>query len=198
MSAHPLTTFVYETFGQQFGALLLAGYGEESPAGSKVFHYSDTEAVGQVEWAVELIADRLPYRDEPLVLAALLKLLLTRPTISEVLDFEADELMAELQWGTDAEAYKRLHQVIRKYVSLVYDKQEQARAGGLKRTNAPWGCYHLLLAHLRETVRDEAAHTVKRYSRVSFDYDFARGLKRGRVYFAGIDFGTLHLAGDRG
>lgn len=44
MSTHPLTTFVYETFGQQFGDLLLAGYGEEPGGGRKKLHLSETEA----------------------------------------------------------------------------------------------------------------------------------------------------------
>jgi hypothetical protein len=77
MSAHPLTTFVSETFGQQFGDLLLAGYGAEP--GGKCGRLYLAERDGRVEagWVIELVAHRHPFGDEPLVLAALLKLLLS-------------------------------------------------------------------------------------------------------------------------
>src|ERR1041384_78102 len=98
MSVHPLTTFVYETFGQQFGDLLLARYGAEPSSKNRKLYLTEAAAGREVGWTIEMIARRLPRRDEPLVLAALLKLLLSRPSLSEYLEFEMDELLAELQW----------------------------------------------------------------------------------------------------
>lgn len=105
MSAHPLTTFVSETFGQQFGDLLLAGYGTEP--GGKCGRLYLTEQDGGVEarWVIELVTRRPPYGDEPLVLAALLKLLLRRPSTSHYLEFELGQLLAELQWRDDVSTH---------------------------------------------------------------------------------------------
>src|SRR5215204_1818038 len=98
MGAHPLITYVYETFGQQFGGLLLAGYGEE-PGGAPGRIYVIEQAVGEeTNWVIKLVTNRLPRGKEPLVLAALLTLLLRRPNISHRLEFKLDELLATLQW----------------------------------------------------------------------------------------------------
>jgi len=56
MSAHPLTTFVFETFGRQFGALLLAGYGVE-PGGKRGRLYLTVQDGGmEAGRVIELVA----------------------------------------------------------------------------------------------------------------------------------------------
>src|SRR5438270_13209111 len=102
MSAHPLTTFVYETFGQQFGDLLLAGYGAKPGGGRRILYLTELEDRVGADWVVELVAPRPPCDEEPLVLAALLKLLLSRPSVSQHLEFEMGELLAELRWRDDS------------------------------------------------------------------------------------------------
>src|SRR5205085_10130514 len=85
MSAHPLTRFVYETFGQQFGDLILAGYGAEPGGGQKKLSLTEADEGTETHWVIEVVASRHPSGDEPLVLAALLKLLLSRRVISQPL-----------------------------------------------------------------------------------------------------------------
>jgi hypothetical protein len=60
MSAHPLTTFVYETFGQGFGDLLLAGYGAQPAGGRRKLYLTESEAGVETDWVIELVAKRPP------------------------------------------------------------------------------------------------------------------------------------------
>lgn len=193
MSAHPLTTFVTETFGRQFGDLLLAGYGAE-PDGKRWKLYL-TEQDGGVEarWVIELVARRPPYGDEPLVLAALLKLLLNQPSISHHLEFELSELLAELRWREDADTRRKVETAITSYVRLLYDKQVDARAERRTLAVEGGGYYHLLTAYVRRTKPDSTGGSlVGTLSGVDFDTGFIEGLRQGRVYFAGINFGVLN------
>src|ERR1051325_9284137 len=116
MSAHPLTTYVYETFGRQFGDLLLIGYGAEPGRARRKLDLTDSADGVEADWVINLVASRLPCREEPLVLAALLKLLLGRPSISQYLKFEPGELLTTLQWRDDASARRRVETAIGCYV----------------------------------------------------------------------------------
>src|ERR1700754_2882835 len=98
MSAHSLSIFIYETFGQQFGDLILAGHGAEPGGRHRRLHLIELDGGVETHWTIELVARRPPCRDEPLVIAALLKLLLSRSNISCQLEFELGELLVELQW----------------------------------------------------------------------------------------------------
>lgn len=193
MSAHPLTTFVSETFGQQFGDLLLAGYGAEP--GGKCGRLYLTEQNGGVEarWVIELVARRPPYGDEPLVLTALLKLLLSRPSISHHLEFELKELLAELRWPEDADTCRKMETVITSYVRLLYDKQVDTRAERRTLAVEGGGYYHLLTGYVRGTKSSSTGgSSAQTLSSVDFDASFIEGLRRGRVCFAGINFDTLN------
>ncbi len=192
MSTHPLTIFTYETFGQQFDDLLLAGYGEEPGGGRKKLHLSETEAGVETHWVIELAANRLPCGDEPLVLAALLKLLLSRPVISNPLEFEIGELLAELRWPDDSDTRRQVEEVIVGCASLVYDKRVDARAGRRTSATSEGGCYHLLTSYVRGA-ESGAGGSPAEGRGVYFGDAFINGLKEGRVYFAGIDFGPLRV-----
>jgi hypothetical protein len=181
MSTHPLTRFIYETFGEQFGSLVLVGYGTEPGNGQRRLHLTESEDE-KTDWVIELIALRYPSGDDPLVLAALLKLLVSRPVGSYLLEFEMGELLAELRWPDSAETRRLVDEVIADYVGLIYTKQVDARAGRAQ-TASEGGCYHLLTGYFRETLAGTGS--------VYFGDAFVNGLKEGRVYFAGIDFGIL-------
>jgi hypothetical protein len=183
MSAHPLTRFVYETFGKQFGDLILAGYNAEQSGGRRRVYLTESEDGAETDWVIELVSSRLPCREEPLVLAALLKLLLSRPVLSNCLEFEMGELLAELQWRAGAAIGRRVKDAIVLYVGLLYDKRVDARAVPRSPRTTEGGCYHLLTGY----VRGARART----SSIYFDNSFIMGVKEGRVYFAGIDFGHL-------
>lgn len=189
---HPLVSFVYQRLGQQFGDLLLAGYNELPSRTMKQFTYNETEDGIEIEWVIELIADTMPCYDEPLVLAALLKLLLSRPDLLTSLDFQTGELIAELKWRNSPHTSKRIDQIISSYVKLTYDKHERRRKDRYKRKGTQWGDYHLLTGYVREAVlKVGESLPISTYNNVSFNNSFIDGLKNGQVRFAGINFGPL-------
>jgi hypothetical protein len=198
MRAHPLTTFVSETFGRQFSDLLLAGYGAEPGGRRKKLYLTEQNDGVEAGWVIELVARHPPYGDEPLVLAALLKLLLSRPSISNHLEFEPGELLRELRWQEDAGTRRKVETAITSYVRLLYDKQVDARAGRRASAVAGGGYYHLLTGYVRGTKPDSTGGSlIGTLSGVDFDARFIEGLRQGRGYFAGINFGTLNQTGDQ-
>jgi hypothetical protein len=196
MSAHPLTTFVSETFGRQFGELLLAGYGAEPGGRRSRLYLTEQDGGVKTRWVIELVAHRPPYGDDPLVLAALLKLLLSRPKVSRHLEFEPGELLAELRWPEDAGTRRKVETAITSYVRLLYDKQIDARAGRRASAIAGGGCYHLLTGYVRRAKPDSTGDSLSgTLSSIDFDASFIDRVRLGRVYFAGIDFGPILTTG---
>lgn len=191
MSTHPLTRFVYETFGQQFGDLLLAGYGAGPSGGRRKLYLTESEGEAEAAWVIELVATRPPCGDEPLVLAALLKLLLDRPIISQCLEFDIGELLAELQWQDDSSARRQVEKAIVAYVRLIYDKRVDARAGRRAPETEGGGFYHLLTGYVRGGKSGTDAAIDRTFRGVYFDAGFIEGLKQGQICFAGINFGSL-------
>jgi hypothetical protein len=193
MSAHPLTTFVFETFGQQFGDLLLAGYGAETGGRPRKLYLTEEEGGAEARWVIELVARRLPYGDEPLVLAALLKLLLSRTSISHHLEFELEELLVELRWRDDMGTRHQVETAITCFVRLLYDKQLDERAERSRSATMGGGYYHLLTGYVRGGKSGSIGGSlVGTLSGVDFDTGFIEGLRQRRVYFAGINFGALN------
>lgn len=195
MNPHPLTIFVYESFGKQFGDLLLLGYRAE-PSGRRRRLYLTESATGtEINWVIELIARRLPCRDEPLVLAALLKLMLSRSSIARYLEFDLSELLVELQWPDKTTTRQQVETAIRGYVRLLYDKQIKVRTERRISEIPGGGYYHLLTGYVREVKFGIGEAVAKSLGCVYFDVGFIKGLSQGRVYFAGIDFGLLQSTG---
>jgi hypothetical protein len=193
MSAHPLTTFIYETFGRQFGDLLLAGYGAEPGGKCERLYLTEQDGGVEARWVIELVSRHPPYGDEPLVLAALLKLLLSRPSISHHLEFEPGELLRELRWQEDAGTRRKVETAITSYVPLLYDKQLDEEAGRSTSATMGGGCYHLLTGYVRGAKSGSTGGSFAgTLGGVDFDTGFIEGLRQGRVYFAGINFGALN------
>ena len=184
-------TFVYETFGQQFGELLMAGYGSEPSGRHRKLYFTDLEAGVGTGWEIELAARRVPCRDEPLVLAALFKLLLSRPSLSHHLELEMSELLAELKWLDTMSTRRKVETTIRGYVRLFYSKQADMRSRRHTSETVGGGYYHLLTAYVREDRLGAAGTCATTLSGIYFDAGLIDGLKRGRVNFAGIDFGPF-------
>lgn len=193
MDVHPLTTFVYDTFGQQFGDLLLAGYGAEPEGKRKRLYVTESDAGVKINWTIELIARRPLCRDEPLVLAALLKLLLTRQSISHLLEFDLSELLTELRWQDKLSTRQQVETSIVGYVRLLYDKQVVLGAGRRKIATVGGGYYHLLTGYVRGGKSNTGGALIRNRSRVYFDAGFIEELRQGRIYFAGIDFGLIQI-----
>lgn len=194
MDAHPLKTFVYDTFGQQFGDLLLAGYDMKPESKRRKLYVTELEAGAEINWTIELIACRPLCCDEPLVLAALLKLLLSRPITSALLEFELSDLLTELQWQNKLSTRQQVETTIGGYVRLLYDKQVVFSAGRHKVTTMGGGYYHLLTGYIRDGKSNTGVAPVRACSQVYFDSGFIEGIRQGRIYFAGINFGLIQIA----
>jgi hypothetical protein len=192
VSTHPLTIFVYETFGQQFSDLLMVGYGAEPSSRPSRLYLSELEAGAETKWVIELVTRRSPCRDEPLVLIALLKLLLSRASISRHLEFGLSELLIELQWQDKVSTRQKVETTINGYIRLLYDKQADTRAVQNESAIAGGGYYHLLTGYIRGA---KSGTLIRTLDSVCFDVAFIEGLRQGRVYFAGIDFGYLQTTG---
>lgn len=195
-NTHHLVTFVYQRLGQQFGDLLLAGYDVEPSKKKRLINFTEREAGIEIEWVIELVSNTLPCCDEPLVLAALLKLLLRRPNPPANLEFQMGELIEELQWSNSPLTYKRVDRIICNYVKLLYDKHKLTKKARYKREGTQWGYFHLLTGYIREsTFNARESLPVRVHRNVSFDYSFVEGLKNGQIRFAGINLGPFHKEG---
>lgn len=89
MSTHPLARFIYETFGEQFGSLVLAGYGAEPGDAQRSLRLIESEEGEKMDWVIEMVASRHPCGDDPLVLATLLK-----PPAPDELEAEVERLLS--------------------------------------------------------------------------------------------------------
>jgi hypothetical protein len=195
-NTHYLATFVYQRLGQQFGNLLLAGYKAEPSPKKRLINFIEREGGIEIEWVIELVADTLPCRDEPLVLAALLKLLLRQPDPPANLEFQMEELIEELQWSNSPLIHKRVDRIISNYVKLLYDKRKLTKRDRYKREGTQWGYFHLLTGYIKEsTFNASESLPVRVHRNVSFDNSFVEGLKNGQVRFAGINLGPFHKGG---
>jgi len=186
--------FVYQSFGKQFGDLLLLGYGAESSNRRTRLYLSLLDAGANTKWVIELVARRSPYRDEPLVLAALLKVLLSRASISQYLEFELSELLIELQWQDQVSTRQKVDKAISSYARLLYDKQPDTRVERSTSAIVGGGYYHLLTGYVRGAKSSIKEKAMRNTNSVYFDIGFIEGLRLGHIYFAGIDFGPLKIA----
>lgn len=183
---HHLQKFIRETFGEQFGALLLAGYGESGGHHELSLHVTESLGGGdEAGWVVE-IAGTLPLGQEPLVLAALLKLLLACPGHGHGVEFTTGELLAELGWRGSAVERDAVDGAIRKYTKLSYVKRE-ADTGEVR------GMYALVVDYEYEAETDKASSEEARArNRVGFHPHFVERLNELKITFAGIEFGDLN------
>jgi hypothetical protein len=187
---HPLVEFVYRAFGPQCADLLMAGYGEGRPQKGRKFQVVEETAGASTEWMVEVDGKYLPGGREPLILAALLKLLLQRPALATRLEFGLDELIKELGWEDGQAALRAIDRVITGYAALFYYKEPRKKRAGVQQ-----GPYSLITTYIRGSARGSEGEALTRiYSYVEFELRFVEGLKRGQVCLADIYFGSLYLS----
>jgi hypothetical protein len=183
---HPLEGFIRETFGDRLGALLLVGYGEEAshPQASIRVTPSKQEA-RRTGWLIE-VSGNLPHGRQPLVLAALLKLLLSRDPLSAELEFETSEVLSALGWAETPNTQREIERVIRKYFGLSYVMRREGS------DTVELGMYTLLTGYDHDDeIEVEGRAATQSLHRVHFHRGFIEGLKDSRMVFAGIDFGRL-------
>jgi hypothetical protein len=184
-----LVNFVYEAFGAQCAALLMVGLREEPGRAEKTFYVLETVEGGERHWEIEVVANALPCRSEPLVLAALLKLLLRRGAVPSPLEFQMSEVLEELLHAGVELTPESVDRIISKYVALSYDKRAR---GGDASDESGGGVYSLVTAYLRECKgKAEGAGPVGAFNSIHFDQTFVSGISNGNVIVAGIRFGKL-------
>lgn len=196
MPEHPLVEFVYSTFGEPLGALLLVGYA--GVAGKQAsFKFRAPMGGATRTWVVEVTARSLPRGREPLVLAALLKFLVLRidlddPSyVSRSFEFNMRELLEEVGRDGTRMSEEEADGIIEKYTGLSYTIREWEpkgpRAFGRARAR---GYYTFLSGYTTLNYKDEGDARARRLvDRVTFCEDFVEGLKRGEITFARMKLG---------
>lgn len=182
---HPLERFVRGTFGDLFGTVLLAGYGAEVEHREIQLRFSAVAEGEDIQGQVLEISGNLPHGREPLILAALLKLLLSRGSIPTELEFEIPEVLNELGWPETPDTRREVDRGIRKYLGLSY---------GVRREGAgeEHGLYALVTGYDRDDeIEVEGRVLIRSSLRVHFHRGFVEGLKESKIVFASFDFGGL-------
>lgn len=170
------------------GAILLAGYGGEVGLRETSLEVvGAAEGSGEETWLIEISGD-LPYGEEPLVLAALLKLLLSKGPLGVRFDFAVEDVLAELGWQDRRFARDVVDNAVRRYTCLSYARRREAE------TEAR-GMYTLVTGYDQITdAVTEGSGRARLLDRVHFHPYFIGGLRNFRITFAGIDFGALRSA----
>ena len=188
--SHHLVEFVRQTFGEQFGAVLLAGYGEEAAFRELTLNLIDSQGGAGEGECLLVISGNVPSGQDPLVLAALLKLLLSVAPLTPTLEFNPEEVLAELGWPDTPPARAVIDGAIRKYLGLTYAKRMRPPSGMLR------GMYALVVGYERadEKHTGGGGETFS-YNSVTFHPHFIERLNSSVINFAGIEFGELNRTG---
>jgi hypothetical protein len=193
---HPLVEFVYSTFGEPLGALLLVGYASEAEKQAS-FKFRASKGGATRTWIVDVTARSLPCGREPLVLAALLKFLVLRVDLDEPsyvsrsFEFNMRELLEEVARDGTRMSEEEADEIIEKYAGLSYTLREWEPKGPKAFTRArARGYYTFLSGYTTLKYRDEGDTRARRLvDRITFCEDFVEGLKRGEITFAGMKLG---------
>jgi hypothetical protein len=157
----------------------------------KIFYITEVISEKNIEWAIEAVSNYPPSREEPLVLAALFKILLKRPAISPHLEFGMDELIEEIGWEHSLCTQNEIDRVISNYASFSFYKEPRNKRAN--RVGLKWGYYSLITAYFRETIYRRGESVSGQTVRcIELAYSFIDGIKRGQVNFADINFGQIH------
>ena len=99
-SIHPLEVFTQNTFGEPVASIILHGLGEKG-GGVICPPFERTDRAGRLVQTTLSVKGHPPgnWGYKPLILAAIFKLLLERPELNDVLDFEFKEVLDELLWS---------------------------------------------------------------------------------------------------
>jgi hypothetical protein len=189
---HHLDIFVQQVFGDQFAAVVLAGYGKEPTLLKTPLRIDLPSGSGTQTGRVIGLIGEPPCGSEPLVLAALLKLLLARRPTSEELVFGVGDVLDELGWPDTRGARDLIPRVIRKYVGLTYEMSREGNAGSMS------GMYTLVTGYDRLAENSLGVGGLKRRVHlIHFHPGFVEGLNESKVIFAGVAFGELGSWGNR-
>jgi hypothetical protein len=150
----------------------------------KKFDVRDTDEGEEWEVEVEVVGGALPCRTEPLVLAALLKMLLGREGIPSPLEFHVGEVVDELRRVGVTLTSEGVERIISKYVALSYDKRAKGRN---ESDEGGGGVYSLITGYFRGNEKEAGGTSRARVAgSVLFEQRFVEGLREGEVILAGI------------
>lgn len=201
MSDHPLVEFIYSTFGEPLGDLLLVGYASECAEQKTSFRFNAQRGDSNGTWMVDVTANEMPCRKEPLVLAALLKFLMLRIDlddpghVSSTFEFDMQKLLAEVGRDGTIITEEAADDIIEKYTKISYAIREMERKSAKARKIKRGGGYFTFLSGYRTlSYKDEGDDHYKRLvDRVTINGDFVEALKRGEITFAGLKLGERQL-----
>lgn len=184
--SHHLVEFVRRTFGEQFGAVLLAGYGEEAAFSELSLSLVESAGgAGEGEWQL-VLSGNVPSGQDPLVLAALLKLLLSGAPLTPTLEFNPEEVLEELNWPDTPPARAVIDGALRKYLGLTYAKRMRPPSGMIR------GMYALIVGYDQADEKHIGGGETRTYTSVTFHPQFIERLNSSVITFAGIEFGVLN------
>jgi hypothetical protein len=192
-AGHPLVEFVVDAFGLPIASLLLAGYGREHPEQEERFEFTVKREGGDITWKVVVEGRSLPFGNEPLVLAALLKFLLLRIRHDEMyvsygLEFIMEELLREVRQDVIEMTEEDVERIIVKYSKVSYRTEvwDGRRAQKYKKP-MPRSESSLVVGYTSPIYDDDWGGTPRRlFYRVSLSIDLVQGLKNGLFTFAGM------------
>jgi hypothetical protein len=195
MPEHPLVEFIYSTFGEPLGDLLLVGYGSHQERQQVSFKFRAPKGGVTQTWIVDVTAYALPCGREPLVLAALLKFLVLRvdldypDKVSNSFEFDMERLLAEVGRDGTRFSVEEAEEIIEKYTKISYTLREWKTKvpKAHKRARAK---YSFLSGYTTFTYGDEGdTQAMRLIDRVTLYEDFVEGLKKGEITFAGMILG---------
>ena len=112
--AHPLENYTRSVFGDRYASVILHGLSESGEVGAVCLSFERVAGTG--ERLLNTLSVTKPQSErwgyQPLVLAALVKLLLNQPEIGRVLKFSFKEMMRELMWPDTAASRREVEDAI--------------------------------------------------------------------------------------
>jgi hypothetical protein len=184
---HPerLITYLKRQVGEATGAFLLAGYGDEGPVTRRSFVVRTSPQSEPVEWHLEQVIDgnstTLPCGDDPLVIAALLKLLFDRKE-TRIATFLQRDLLKLLDWKDSVVTRRAMERAILRYFNTSYIGKKMSPGRGRQMGVERITVTRLITRYETDRVYVEAKGIWRTYVMVDFDTKVIEQLRQGRLF----------------
>lgn len=193
---HPLEEFTRKTFGERFAAIILRGLDVEDEGEDEEFRLSCervNEAGAVVEATLSVITPLTEQAGEyhPLILAAILKLLLSRKEPTCNLHFTFKEVLRELIWPDTDTCRREVDDALEYHLNCLYQREDICAKGENSYS------LHLISVYERgQSSRPQSDRFTDDDNCLTFDMDFIEALREGEVELGGISFGSLTGGGE--
>jgi hypothetical protein len=193
---HPLEEFTRKTFDERFAAIILRGLGVKD--GKDVEDLSlacerinEVGAVVQATFSVIAPLSDRAGKYHPLILAAMLKLLLSRTELTCNLQFTFKEVLRELIWPDTDACRRAIDDALEYHLACLYLREDICIKG--ENINS----LHLISVYDRgKSSRPQGDRFTDDENQITFDKDFIEALREGEIKLGGISFGKLSGGGD--